>query len=91
MASEAAKSSTFVWQGTDKRGQKTDGEMNSASMALVKAQLRKQGIAPTKVRKKQSSLFSGAKKEKNYARRHHPIYSPNGDHDESWRPTGSVL
>ncbi len=64
MASEAAKSSTFVWQGTDKRGQKTDGEMNSASMALVKAQLRKQGIAPTKVRKKQSSLFSGAKKKK---------------------------
>jgi len=64
MASQAAKSSTFVWQGTDKRGQKTDGEMNSASMALVKAQLRKQGIAPTKVRKKQASLFSSAKKKK---------------------------
>jgi len=64
MASQAAKSSTFVWQGTDKRGQKTDGEMNSASMALVKAQLRKQGIAPTKVRKKQAALFGGAKKKK---------------------------
>ena len=64
MASEAAKSSTFVWQGTDKRGQKTDGEMSGANMALVKAQLRKQGIAPTKVRKKQTSLFSSQKKKK---------------------------
>jgi len=64
MASQATTSSTFVWQGTDKRGQKTDGEMNSVSMALVKAQLRKQGIVPTKVRKKQASLFGGAKKKK---------------------------
>jgi len=64
MASEAAKSSTFVWQGTDKRGQKTDGEMNGANLALVKAQLRKQGINPTKVRKKQTSLFSSQKKKR---------------------------
>jgi len=64
MASQTAKSSTFVWQGTDKRGQKSDGEMNGANMALVKAHLRKQGINPTKVRKKQTSLFGGPKKKK---------------------------
>ncbi|EGG98858.1 Type IV fimbrial assembly protein PilC [gamma proteobacterium IMCC2047] len=64
MASEAAKSATFTWQGTDKRGQKVDGEISGANQALVKAQLRKQGINPTKVRKKQASLFSSKKKKK---------------------------
>ena len=64
MASEAAKNSTFVWQGTDKRGQKANGEISGTNLALVKAQLRKQGINPTKVKKKQASLFSGTKKKK---------------------------
>jgi len=64
MASKAAKSSTFSWQGTDKRGQKVDGEISGANLALVKAQLRKQGINPTKVRKKQASLFGGKKKKR---------------------------
>lgn len=64
MASEAPKSSTFTWQGIDKRGQKTDGEISGTNLALVKAQLRKQGINPTKVRKKQTSIFSSKKKKK---------------------------
>ncbi len=64
MATNAAKSHTFSWQGTDKRGQKANGEINGTNLALVKAQLRKQGINPTKVKKKQTSLFSGAKKKK---------------------------
>ncbi len=46
------KTSTFVWEGTDRRGQKTRGEANSTNRALLKAQLRKQGINPSKVRKK---------------------------------------
>lgn len=64
MASEAAKSYIFTWQGTDKRGQKAGGEISGTNLALVKAQLRKQGINPTKVRKKQQSLFSSKKKKK---------------------------
>jgi len=64
MATNAAKNYTFTWKGTDKRGQKTDGEINGANLALVKAQLRKQGINPTKVRKKQTSIFSSQKKKK---------------------------
>ncbi|MEH6358179.1 MAG: type II secretion system F family protein [Pseudomonadales bacterium] len=64
MASEAVKNSTFVWQGTDKRGQKTNGEISGFNSALVKAQLRKQGISPTKVKKKQTSIFSAANKKK---------------------------
>ena len=39
------KDAVFVWQGTDKQGRKTRGEMTSSTPALVKAQLRKQGIA----------------------------------------------
>ena len=64
MATNTAKNYTFSWQGTDKKGQRTDGEINGANLALVKAQLRKQGINPTKVRKKQTSIFSGPKKKK---------------------------
>lgn len=64
MASEVAKSHIFVWQGTDKRGQKTNGEITGNNLALVKAQLRKQGINPTKVRKKPKSLFGGSKKKR---------------------------
>lgn len=64
MATSAAKNYTFSWQGTDKKGQKTDGEISGPSLALVKAQLRKQGINPTRVRKKQASIFGGQKKKK---------------------------
>ena len=64
MATKAAKSQLFSWQGTDKRGQKANGEISGTNLALVKAQLRKQGINPTKVKKKQASLFSGSKKKK---------------------------
>jgi len=62
MAVKALKSSTFAWEGTDKKGSKIKGEASGQSPALVKAQLRKQGINPTKVRKKSVSLFSGGKK-----------------------------
>lgn len=57
MATKAIKTSTFAWEGTDKRGGKIKGEMNGQNPALVKAQLRKQGINPLKVRKKSASLF----------------------------------
>ena len=56
-----AKTDIYVWQGTDKQGRKTRGEMTAASPAIAKAQLRKQGIAAKKVRKKPKSLFSNKK------------------------------
>lgn len=56
-----AKTDIYVWQGTDKQGRKTHGEMTAASPAIAKAQLRKQGIAAKKVRKKPKSLFSNKK------------------------------
>lgn len=62
MAVKALKTSTFAWEGTNKQGAKIKGEASGQNPALVKAQLRKQGINPTKVRKKSASLFSEGKK-----------------------------
>lgn len=63
MASKAAKAIVFTWEGTDKKGTKMSGELTGHNPALVKAQLRKQGINPTKVRKKPVSIFGGAGKK----------------------------
>jgi len=63
-ATKAAKTSTFVWEGKDRKGSVVKGELNGQNPALVKAQLRKQGINPTKVRKKGISLFGKGKKIK---------------------------
>jgi len=64
MAQKAIKTSVFAWEGTDRKGGKVRGELSGASPALVKAQLRKQGINPQKVRKKSVSLFGAGKKIK---------------------------
>lgn len=61
MATEAVQS-VYVWQGFDKNGNKSNGEIPGTSQALVKAQLRKQGVNPTKVKKKSKDLF-GPKKQ----------------------------
>ena len=64
MAEKALKTSVFTFEGTDRKGGKIKGELSGTSPALVKAQLRKQGINPTKVRKKAASLFGKGKKIK---------------------------
>lgn len=64
MAEKAVKMNVFKWEGTDKKGTKVTGEINGVNPALVKAQLRKQGINPLKVRKKSTSIFSAGKKIK---------------------------
>lgn len=64
MAQKAIKNSVFTWEGLDRQGAKIKGELSGVSPALVKAQLRKQGINPQKVRKKSISLFSAGKKIK---------------------------
>lgn len=64
MATTAAKQDTFVWEGKDKRGQKVKGEVGGQNISLVKASLRRQGINPTKVRKKAKPLFGGKRRIK---------------------------
>ena len=59
MAAKPTKTATFIWRGKDKAGKKTQGEMQGASAATVKAELRKQGILVSKVSKKGPSLGLG--------------------------------
>lgn len=47
----------FLWVGVNARGKKLEGELSGSSVALVKAQLRKQGITPSKVKRKPKPLF----------------------------------
>jgi type IV pilus assembly protein PilC len=64
MAVKAAKMNVYAWEGTDRKGSKITGELSGQNPALVKAQLRKQGINPGKVRKKSVSLLSLGKRIK---------------------------
>ncbi|MCA9014250.1 MAG: type II secretion system F family protein [Gammaproteobacteria bacterium] len=62
MATEAVQA-IYIWQGTDKNGNKTNGETPGNSQALVKAQLRKQGIVATRVKRKPKALFKKRKQK----------------------------
>jgi type IV pilus assembly protein PilC len=64
MAEKAIKQApVFIWTGMDKRGVKVKGQARGSSPSLVKADLRKQGIKPLKVKKK-SALFDSTGKTK---------------------------
>ncbi|MFL0801735.1 MAG: type II secretion system F family protein [Agarilytica sp.] len=60
----AATSSIFVYKGVDKKGNKVDGEVSCSSAGLAKAQLIKQGVRATSVKKKSKPLFGGSKEKK---------------------------
>ena len=64
MAVKAVKTDVYTWEGKDRKGTKMSGELTGQSPALIKAQLRKQGINPEKVRKKSTSIFSKGKRIK---------------------------
>ncbi len=61
-APKADKAYVYNWEGADRKGRKVKGESRAASIALVKADLRRQGLTPTKVRRKQTSFLSNRKK-----------------------------
>lgn len=50
---------TYTYKGVDKKGTQVQGEINSSSPALAKAQLLKQGISAKSVSKKAKPLFGG--------------------------------
>lgn len=54
----------FKWEGKDRKGVKLSGEIQGSNQALIKAQLRKQGIMVTKIHKKSSLFGPRAKKIK---------------------------
>ncbi|HEB63835.1 MAG TPA: type II secretion system F family protein, partial [Gammaproteobacteria bacterium] len=63
MAKKETKESIFIWEGVDKKKSRIKGEMESTSVALVKATLRRQGITPIKIKKKSAPLFGSSKKK----------------------------
>jgi type IV pilus assembly protein PilC len=60
-AQQVEKARVYVWAGTDKKGKRLKGEARAATVSHVRADLRKQGIIPLKIRKKQTSLFAASK------------------------------
>jgi type IV pilus assembly protein PilC len=56
----AIKSDMYVWEGIDKNGKRVKGEMSAQSDSLIKANLRRQGVNPLKVKKKPKPLFGDA-------------------------------
>ncbi len=51
-AAKVVKEFTFAWEGSDRKGNRIKGSSIGPSEALIKSQLRKQGINPIKVSKK---------------------------------------
>lgn len=61
MATKTKKQDVFIWEGKDNKGKKVKGESAGANVSLVKATLRRQGINPSKIKKKSKPLFSAGK------------------------------
>lgn len=57
----AVAQKVFVWEGTDKKGQRVKGEVQAGNEALVKMNLRRQGINPIKVTAKGKAKSGGKK------------------------------
>lgn len=57
------KLTTFTWQGVNRRGEIIKGQQEAKSIAVIKADLRKQGIIPKKVLKKREKFFTGRSKK----------------------------
>ena len=47
----------FLWQGLNRKGKKINGELSARNLLELKAQLRKQGITPGRIKKKPKALF----------------------------------
>ena len=62
MAETAAISTPFLWEGTDRHGKKVKGKSLANDEASVRADLRRQGVVPTRIRKQRKGLFSGGGK-----------------------------
>ncbi|MFC4700266.1 type II secretion system F family protein [Glaciecola siphonariae] len=54
---------TFVWQGADRNGKKTKGEINATSVVEAKNMLRRQGVSAKSVKKQPKPLFSFGEKK----------------------------
>lgn len=52
----------FVWEGTDRKGNKVKGKSLASNEDAVRADLRRQGVVPSRIRKQSRGLFSKSAK-----------------------------
>jgi type IV pilus assembly protein PilC len=57
-ATATKRETQFQWEGKDKRGNKVRGKSLAANEATLRADLRRQGVAPTRVKTQGRRLFS---------------------------------
>ncbi|MBB5203329.1 type IV pilus assembly protein PilC [Inhella inkyongensis] len=62
-AAKATQELVFEWEGKDRNGKVVRGETRSASEAVVSAQLRRQGILVSKIKKRRTSGGSSIKQK----------------------------
>jgi type IV pilus assembly protein PilC len=60
-ATARQKETQFLWEGKDKRGNKVRGKSLAANEAALRADLRRQGVAATRVKTPSSAFRSGGK------------------------------
>jgi len=60
-ATAVKKETQFLWEGKDKRGNKVRGKMLAANEAALRADLRRQGVAATRVKTQSRAFGSGGK------------------------------
>jgi type IV pilus assembly protein PilC len=59
MAEATMGNMPFLWVGTDRKGQKVKGKSMAANEAAVRADLRRQGVVPIRIKKQSKGLFAG--------------------------------
>jgi type IV pilus assembly protein PilC len=60
-ANTVRKDTQFAWEGKDRRGNKVRGKSLAVNEAAVRADLRRQGVAATKVKKESAMFKAGGK------------------------------
>lgn len=61
---KSKKIQTFTYEGKDARGSSIKGEINALNLGLAKADLRRQGLTPTKLKRKAKPLFNFSTKKR---------------------------
>src|SRR6202047_2760589 len=60
-ATASKKETQFLWEGKDKRGNKVRGKSLATNEAALRADLRRQGVAATRVKTQSNAFRSGGK------------------------------
>jgi type IV pilus assembly protein PilC len=58
---DSSKDSVYEWEGKDRNGKQVRGEIRAAGENQVKASLRRQGVTPTKIKKRRMSAGKSIK------------------------------